>query len=85
MLRETIINDLQLVFDIVFKDKVNVTEEVSAADVDDWDSISHVTLLVAVERKFGIRFRLGETEKTKKVGDLCKVIESHLSRKIVAA
>ncbi len=45
-----------------------------AADVDEWDSLSHVDLIVAVETEFGIRLTTGEVRGLKNVGDFVKVI-----------
>lgn len=42
----------------------------TAADVEGWDSLAHVQIIVAIERAFGIRFRTGEIATIKTVGDL---------------
>ncbi len=69
-----VIAKLQTVFDDVFVDPVVVTPELRADDVDEWDSLLHVSLIVAVEKAFGIRFRVGEVELTKNVGDLANLV-----------
>ena len=65
---------LQSIFDDIFLDEVVVTPELSAQDVDEWDSLLHISLVVAVEEAFGIRFRVGEVEATKNVGDFADLI-----------
>ena len=65
---------LQSIFDDIFLDEVVVTPELSAQDVEEWDSLLHISLVVAVEEAFGIRFRVGEVEATKNVGDFADLI-----------
>jgi acyl carrier protein len=71
---------LQEVFDEVFLDKVVVTPELTAKDVPEWDSLLHVSLVLAVEQAFGIRFRVGEVEGTKNVGELAELIEKRSNK-----
>jgi acyl carrier protein len=66
------IRDVMLdVFDV---DQLDVNEYTTADDVEDWDSLSHVRLIVAVERKFKIRFSSIEVESLKNVGGLADVV-----------
>jgi acyl carrier protein len=69
---------LQEVFDGVFLEKIEVRRDLSASDVEEWDSLTHVSLILAVEQAFGIRFRVGEVESTKNVGDLADLIMKRL-------
>ncbi len=78
MQQQQVIEKLQGVFDDVFLDKVELTPELSAKDVPEWDSITHVSLIIATEEAFGIRFRVGEVEATKNVGDLADLISKRL-------
>jgi len=71
---------LQEVFDGAFLQPVVVTPELSAQDVEEWDSLTHVSLILAVEQAFGIRFRLGEVEATKNVGDLANLILKRVTK-----
>jgi acyl carrier protein len=71
---------LQEVFDGVFLQKVVVSPELSAHDVEEWDSLAHVSLVIAVEQAFGIRFRVGEVETTENVGDLANLIIKRLPK-----
>lgn len=74
MTKDEIYTRLQAIFDDVFMDEVRLTPELSAKDVEEWDSITHVSLVLAIEEKFGVRFRVGEVESAKNVGDLVDLI-----------
>jgi acyl carrier protein len=57
-------------------DDLKVTRETSAADIEEWDSLSHVRLIVAIERAFKIKFSNAEIERLGNVGDLVDAIAS---------
>jgi acyl carrier protein len=78
---DEIYNGIQEVFDEVFMQKVLVKPELTAKDVDEWDSLQHVSLILSIEQKFKIRFRVGEVEGTKNVGDLAQLIEKRRGQK----
>ena len=65
---------LQTLFDDLFLEPVNVTPALSAKDVPEWDSLMHISLVVSVEKAFGVRFRVGEVEATKNVGEFADLI-----------
>lgn len=67
------------IFQEVFKDDgIQIKPETTANDVDGWDSFSHVTLIVAIETRFNIKFSLKEVMGFKNVGDLIKSIEQKI-------
>ena len=67
---------LNEVFRNVFNnDDINIQRETTANDIEGWDSLSHVNLILGVEMRFGIRFRQKEILKLKNVGDLMDLIE----------
>jgi len=75
----TTIEKLNGIFRTVFdNDEINIQPEMTANDVDGWDSLSHVNLILAVEQGFGIRFNQKELLTFKNVGDLLRGIESKL-------
>jgi acyl carrier protein len=74
-----VIARLQEVFDNVFLESVELTPELSADDVEEWDSLIHIALIVAVEKSFNIRFRVGEVEGTKNVGEFANLIITRLN------
>jgi acyl carrier protein len=63
------------IFRTVFEnDDLNVTFSMSAADVEGWDSVAHITLIFAIEEEFGFQFSSSELEEVRNVGDLQLVI-----------
>ena len=63
------------VFREVFDDdEIQVTRATTARDVEGWDSLMHVTLIVNLEKAFGVRFSSGEVAALKNVGDLDDLI-----------
>lgn len=70
--------DLNRVFQDTFgDDMLQVTRGTTARDVDAWDSLNHVVLVLAVERAFGVRFSSAEVDNMKTVGDLHDLILRH--------
>ncbi|HEX7571108.1 MAG TPA: acyl carrier protein [Verrucomicrobiae bacterium] len=65
---------LQTIFDNLFLEPVMLTPAISAKDVPEWDSLTHISLMVAVEKSFGVRFRVGEVENAKNVGEFADLI-----------
>lgn len=59
-------------------DEIEIREETTAADIEDWDSVTHVQLIVGIEERFSIRFKTGELSGLKDVGALVRVIESRI-------
>lgn len=59
---------------------LNVTTETSAADVDEWDSMTHIQLIAAIEGKYKVRFALGELQSLKNVGDMIALIQKKLNK-----
>jgi acyl carrier protein len=57
-------------------DSIVITPQTTANDIDDWDSLSHVNLILAIENHFNIRFTQKELLQQKNVGDLIKGIEN---------
>lgn len=75
MTREEIFSKLNDVFRDVFDDEdITVCEETSSSDIEDWDSLNHINLVVAVEKEFGVKFSMGETQKMKNVGEMVNII-----------
>ena len=57
---------------------LQITSEMTANDVDKWDSLTHLTMIAKVEEEFGIKFKLKELVKMKNVGDMLGFIEEKL-------
>ena len=74
-----ILTELNTVFRQVFDDNsLTVTRSTTADDIDEWDSLTHMNLVVAVELKFGVKFALGELQSLKNVGDLADAVQRKL-------
>ncbi|MCR4688982.1 MAG: acyl carrier protein [Saccharofermentans sp.] len=79
MNKQEVFDKLNEVFRDVFDDEdITVTENTTASDIEDWDSLEHINLIVAVERSFGIKFTMGETTGLKNVGEMADKILEHL-------
>ena len=74
--KDEIIERLDDVFRDVFDDDtLEVDENTTADDIEDWDSIEHITLIGAVEDEFKMRFNMGEVSGMKDVGEMIGIIE----------
>ena len=62
--------------DLFGDDTLVLRPEMTANDVKGWDSIKHVSLIVAVEDRFGIRMKSSEIERLSNVGDLIRIVEA---------
>ena len=70
---------LNEVFRDVFDDEtIVVNENTTADDIEDWDSLEHINLVVAIENEFGIKFSMGETTSLKNVGEMVSLINQKL-------
>lgn len=73
---EEIYSRLNEVFRDVFDDdSIEVNAETTADDIEDWDSLNHITLIDAVESEFGVRFTMGEVSGMKNVGEMAEIIK----------
>lgn len=62
--------------DVFDDDSIEVTPELSAEDVDGWDSLTHIRLILTVERAFKIKFTTSEIGKLENVSDLVGLIKT---------
>jgi acyl carrier protein len=70
---------LNEVFQDVFDDdELAINRESTARDVEGWDSLMHVTLLINIEKAFGVKFTSSEVARLKSVGDLLDLISAKL-------
>ena len=70
MERTDIYDKLNDIFvDVLDLDEVALTDSTTADDIEEWDSLSHVQLVVAIEKAFGIKFTALEIMKCKNVGE----------------
>lgn len=73
--RASIFEKLTEVFQDVFDDDtIALTDETTAADIEDWDSLTHITLLATVEEEFGMKFSMKAVQGMKNVGEMVNLI-----------
>ncbi len=71
---------LDEVFQDEFDDEtIHVTDATVADDIDGWDSLEHIDLIIAVESRFGIEFTMGEVNGMKNVGEMADIILRRMS------
>jgi acyl carrier protein len=77
----SVLSELQDVFRKTFNDEsLVIAEKMAANDIDDWDSLSHVNLVIEAEKHFGIRFDTTEISLLENVGQFADVIRSKTGR-----
>lgn len=80
MNRTEIVEKLTAIFQEVFNDNsIALSDNMTAAEVDNWDSLTHMLMITRVEELFGVKFKLKELNKLKNVGDIIICIENKLS------
>lgn len=65
--------------DIFDDDAISLRPDMTAADVNEWDSFNHINLIVATEARFGIKFHTAEIESLKNVGHFEELIAKKLA------
>ena len=79
MTKQEAMKELTPIFRELFDDdSIVLTDSMTAADVEGWDSLIHITLMDAVEEEFEIRFDMKTVVKMKNVGELADAIEKLL-------
>ena len=63
-----------IIRDVLLNDDLVLTPETSAADVEGWDSVQQVSIILAVEAHFGIRLKSREIDRLRNVGDIVRVV-----------
>lgn len=77
MTRQEIFEKLNEIFSDVFDEDITVTAETTSADIEDWDSLTHITLISEVEDTFGIKFSMKDVLGMKNVGEMIDIIEKN--------
>ncbi len=67
------------IFREVFDDEtLTVNDSTNSSDIEDWDSLEHITLVVSMEKEFNMKFDLKEVNKLANVGEMVDLIASKL-------
>jgi acyl carrier protein len=75
-----VLNQATEVFkDVLDNEDISLTPETTAEDIEEWDSLSHIQLIVALEKKFRIKFTTAEITSYKNVGQMAESIVKKLS------
>ena len=81
MTNEQILARVQNVFRDVFDDEsIVVTRETYSADIEDWDSLMHITLVGAVEDEFGFKFAMKDVVGMQNVGEMIDIIAKQATK-----
>jgi acyl carrier protein len=76
-----ILSQLTIIFrDILDNKEISLNDHTTADDIEEWDSLSHIQLIVGIEKHFRIRFKTAEITTFKNVGELHRSIQSKLSQ-----
>lgn len=77
MEKADILKNLTEVFDDVFENhNIIINETTTAQDIEEWDSLTNIELIVAIEKKFGIKFKSSDIESLRNVGDLQNLVHT---------
>ena len=79
MTRQEIFQKLNEIFSDVFDEEIVVTDETTSADIEDWDSLTHITLIAEVESAFSTKFSMKAVLDMKNVGEMADLIEKSLA------
>ena len=79
MTEEEIYERLNDVFRDVFDDdSLVVTETTTAADIEEWDSLANINIIVSIESEFNVKFNMDEISSMKNVGEMAKIISERM-------
>ena len=79
MTKQELLEKLDEIFQDEFDDEsIHVTEETTADDIEDWDSLAHISLIMAIETRFRMKFTMGEVTGMKNVGEMAEIILSRI-------
>ena len=65
--------------DIFDDDDITLTAETTPEDIEGWDSLANINIIISIEEEFGIKFAIEDIQHSKCVGDMVKVIEERVA------
>jgi acyl carrier protein len=77
--REILEEITEIFRDVLDNDEIVLRENTTADDIEEWDSLNHIQLVVSIEKHFHVKFPTNEIQKWKRVGDMCASVHSKLS------
>ncbi|GHV07300.1 acyl carrier protein [Clostridia bacterium] len=79
MTRNEIATEVRGIFRKLFDDEsIEIHDEMTSADIEEWDSLEHINLIVMIERRFNIKFSMNEALKLKNIGEMISLIEQKI-------
>ncbi|BEG62213.1 MULTISPECIES: acyl carrier protein [Coprobacter] len=79
MTQEDILSKVQNIFrDVLDEENISLTSQTTANDIEEWDSLTHIQLVVAIEKSFKIKFTSKEILSWKNVGEMVETIHAKL-------
>ena len=79
MSRSEIYDKLTEIFRDFFDDvDIVINDETTSDDIEDWDSLEHINLILAIEQEFGMKFSMGEVTGMKNVGAMVDIIQERI-------
>lgn len=67
--------------DVFDDDTIALTDETAAKDIEDWDSLAHIQIIVAAEKAFGVKYSTDEIKNTENVGEFIRITERRIAAK----
>lgn len=82
MSKDEILDGLtDVVRDILEQPDLSLSRDTTAQDVEGWDSVNNISIIVGTEARFGVKFRTAELDEIKNVGDLIDLVADKLQKK----
>lgn len=75
---EVLVKLTEICEDVFEIDNLTLTFETTAEDIEEWDSLSHLSLLNEVESEYGFKFTMAEIQALKNIGDLVDTVVKHV-------
>jgi len=69
----------EIFIDVLENDDIKLERSTTAKDIDEWDSITHIQLIVAIEKKFKVRFNTTEINSWQNVGEMCDAVDKRVN------
>ena len=75
MTSEEVIATMTSIFrDVLDDEDLSLARDTTASDIEEWDSLSHITIIVELERAFSLRFTSAQIQGFANVGDICDAV-----------
>lgn len=81
MSREEVFEKVQEIFRDVFDDEeLIISDKTNSDEIEDWDSLEHISLIVSMEKEFSMKFDIKEVNKLENVGEMIDLIKRKMDR-----